>query len=79
MSVLAETRNRGHTLKMFEVLATHYSEIKTPIDYFGESKYHEDMVTISKSQIGKTKEIENGKCLLNDFVCNSSFSLLRFL
>jgi hypothetical protein len=24
---------------MFEVLAAHYNEIKTPLDYFGESKY----------------------------------------
>ena len=61
VSVLAETRNRGHTLKMFEVLASHYNEIKTPIDYFGESKYQEDMVTISTAQIWKAKEIENGK------------------
>ncbi len=26
-------------MKMLEVLASRYDEIRTPIDYFGESKY----------------------------------------
>ena len=56
MSVLVETRNRGHTLKMLEVLAQNYDDIKTPIDYFGESKYQEEYITITTSNIDKSKE-----------------------
>ena len=56
VSVLVETRNRGHTLKMLEVLAQNYDDIKTPIDYFGESKYQEDYITITTSNIDKSRE-----------------------
>jgi len=56
VSVLVETRNRGHTLKMFETLAKNYDEIKTPIDYFGESKYREETVTITTRMIEKSRE-----------------------
>ena len=38
-------------MKMLEVLSSHYDEIKTPIDYFGEKRFHEDMVTINKAKI----------------------------
>ena len=60
MSVLVETRNRGHTMKMFEVLSKHYTEIKTPIDYLGESKYQEENSTINTANIEKFKESEPG-------------------
>ena len=53
---MVETRNRGHTLKMLETLAETYDEIKTPIDYFGESKYREETVTITSKKIEKSRE-----------------------
>jgi hypothetical protein len=46
---------------MFEVLSRHYSEIKTPIDYLGETKYQEETATINTANIEKFRESETGK------------------
>jgi hypothetical protein len=70
VSVLVETRNRGHTLKMFEVLSRHYSEIKTPIDYLGESKYQEETATINTANIEKFRESETGKLYFDKGIAN---------